>query len=65
MVVNVEIQNMPSKPIKGHGWLVARQDITVGHPQLWYYGFYREKLRADTAAYEIRNGVVMEVMDND
>lgn len=58
--VTAEIENMPHKPT-GNGYLVARQYITVGKPQLWYYGFYHEKERADQAAVEIRNGVVLEV----
>ncbi len=62
MVVEAEILNMPGKPITEHGWLVARQDITIGKPQLWYYGFYVEKDRADRAAVEIGNGVVLEVL---
>lgn len=63
MKINViaDINNMPTKPITKHGYLVARQDITTGHADLWYYGFYEDKDRANQAAVEIRNGVVLEV----
>ena len=60
--VTADIQNMPSKPITEHGYIVARQDITTGHADLWYYGFYEDKDRANQAAVEIRNGVVLEVV---
>ena len=63
MKINViaDLNNMPTKPITKHGYLVARQDITTGHADLWYYGFYEDKDRANQAAVEIRNGVVLEV----
>ena len=63
MKINViaDIRNMPTKPITEHGYLVARQDITTGHADLWYWGLYEDKDRANQAAVEIRNGVVLEV----
>ena len=62
MKINViaDINNMPTKPITKHGYLVARQDITTGHADLWYWGFYEDKDRANQAAVEIGNGVVLE-----
>lgn len=59
MIVDVKIRNMPSKVEKG--WLVARQDITVGKVDLWYYGLYDTEERANEVAVELRNGVVMRV----
>lgn len=55
------IHNMPDEPLK-HRYLVARQFITVDHgASLWYYGTFEEKKRAERAAIELGNGVVMEV----
>ena len=67
MKINViaDINNMPTKPITKHGYLVARQDITTGHADLWYWGFYEDKDRANQAAVEIRNGIVLEVEGSD
>ena len=64
MKINViaDINNMPTKPITKHGYLVARQDITTGHADLWYWGFYEDKDRANQAAVEIRNGIVLETV---
>ena len=63
MKINViaDIRNMPTKHITEHGYIVARQDITAGSADLWYWGFYTAKDRAEQAAVEIRNGVVLEV----
>ena len=58
--VTADIRNMPTKPITEHGYIVARQDITAGSADLWYWGFYTDKDRAERAAVEIRNGVVLE-----
>ena len=59
--VTAAVLNMPEKEIKEHGWLVVRQSYTLMNPELWYYGFYKDFERAKTAAYEIHNGVVLEV----
>lgn len=58
---NVTIFNAPSKEFPPGGYVVARQDITCGKPQLWYYGCFKERERAEKVAVEIRNGVVLEV----
>ena len=50
------INNMPDIMFK-HGYLVAR----VVDGELWYYGLYERKDRADKAAAEIGNGIVVEV----
>ncbi len=50
------VNNMPS-PKVDHGYLVAR----VVDGELWYYGLYDLKDRADKAAAEIGNGIVVEV----
>lgn len=63
VIVKAKIINAPGKPMPKGSYLVARQDITVGHPELWYYGCFKEKERAEEAAVEIRNGVVLEVID--
>ena len=60
--VTADIRNMPTRPITEHGYIVARQDITAGSADLWYWGFYTDKDRAEQAAVEIRNGVVLEVV---
>jgi hypothetical protein len=62
LCVVAEIFNMPYELKKG--WLVARLDITLMKPQLWYYGLYDDKDRAEQVAYELRNGVVFEVTDD-
>lgn len=62
ITARVHINNLPLKPL-GKGYLVARQDITVGHAELWYYGLYETPERAAEVAYKIRNGVVLEVDD--
>jgi len=62
LCVVAEIFNMPHK-LKS-GWLVARLDITLMKPQLWYYGLYDDKDRAEQVAYELRNGIVLEVTDD-
>lgn len=59
--VSVKIENTPNKPFPVGSFIVARQDITCGSPQLWYYGCFKERERAEQAAVEIRNGVVLEV----
>ena len=60
---NAEIRNAPAKPMPVGYYLVARQDITAGKPTLWYYGCYADKERAEQAAVEIRNGLVLEVVE--
>ncbi len=55
------IHNMPEEPMK-HRYLVARQFITLDFgASLWYYGAFDEKKRAERAAIDLGNGVVMEV----
>lgn len=58
--VKATILNLPDKPFK-QGYMVARYDITLGKPELWYYGLYESIERAQQVAYEIRNGVVLEI----
>lgn len=60
MKINViaDINNIINQPT-AHGYLVARRDDTTA--ALWYYGFYEDKDRANQAAVEIGNGVVLEV----
>lgn len=60
--VIADINNIINQPTE-HGYLVVRRDEITA--QLWYYGFYTDKDRADKAALEIRNGIVMEVEDAD
>lgn len=50
------VNNMPSNRIK-NGFLVCR----VVDGELWFYGLYDLKDRADKAAAEIGNGIVVEV----
>ena len=57
----VKVLNMPNKPLKT-GYMVVRADITVGKADLWYYGLYDSYERANEAAVEIRNGVVLGVL---
>lgn len=57
----VKVLNMPNKPLKT-GYMVARVDITAGKSDLWYYGLYDSYERANAAAVEIRNGVVLGVL---
>ena len=52
----LRVNNMPSNRIKD-GFLVCR----VVDGELWYYGLYDLKDRADKAAAEIGNGIVVEV----
>ena len=59
--VNVTIWNAPSKELPPGVYVLARQDITCGKPQLWYYGCFKERERAEQVAVEIGNGVVLEV----
>lgn len=50
------VNNMPDTRLN-HGHLVVR----VVDGELWYYGLYERKDRADKAAVEIGNGIVVEV----
>lgn len=59
MIVNVKVNNTPSKIHKG--FMVARLDIREGRASLWYYGTYDTEERAHEVASELGNGVVMEV----
>ena len=55
------IYNMPDEPLKNR-YLVARQFITADQgASLWYYGSFEEKKRAERAAVELGNGVLLEV----
>ncbi len=55
------IHSMPDEPLK-HRYLVARQFITADQgASLWYYGTFEEKKRAERAAVELGNGIVLEV----
>ena len=59
--VKARIYNM-DEDLPGKGYLVARQFITAEQgASLWYYGFFEEKKRAERAAVELGNGVVLEV----
>ena len=60
MKINVfaDINNITNQPTT-NGYLVVRRDERTA--ALWYYGFYENKERAERAAFEIRNGVVLEV----
>ena len=59
--VKARICNMYEDP-PGKGYLVARQFITIEEgASLWYYGFFEEKKRAERAAIDLGNGVVLEV----
>lgn len=52
--MTVDVKNAPRTPISG--FMVAR--LVDG--ELWYYGTYPEKERADSVAVEIGNGVVLK-----
>lgn len=52
----LRVNNMPNTRIE-NGFLVCR----VIDGELWYYGLYDLKDRADKAAAEIGNGIVVEV----
>ncbi len=54
--MTVEIKNKPNT--EQSGFMVAR--LVDG--ELWYYGTYPEKDRADSVAVEIGNGVVLKQM---
>ena len=62
--VNATILNLPNKPLHP-GYLVARHDLTLGKPELWYYGLYESIERAQQVAYDIRNGVVLEIGESE
>lgn len=51
-----EIHNMPEDR-DSHGFMVVRKE----GKQLWYYGTYPVKERAEEVAVEIGNGIVLEV----
>lgn len=61
MKINViaDINNIINQPT-AYGYLVVRRDDTTA--ALWYYGFYEDKERAERAAVEINNGLVLEVV---
>lgn len=62
VTVRTEILNMSDrwadKDRRGQ-FLVARQD----RGRLWYYGTYEKHERAEQAALEIGNGIVLEVVE--
>lgn len=51
-----EIRNMPENRDR-HGFMVVRTEGV----QLWYYGTYPVRERAEEVAVEIGNGIVLEV----
>lgn len=58
VTVNVFIRNLPvSFGALTEGFMVARVDGI----DLWYYGIYNDKERAESVAREIGNGVVFEL----
>lgn len=57
-MITAKVNNLPSK--KYSGYMVARIDYSSGRPQLWYYGTYDTKERADEVAMELGNGITLE-----
>jgi len=54
--VSVKVHNLP--PILTPGYIVVRRSEGTG--ELWYYGNYEDdKDRANDAAIEIKNGIVL------
>ena len=60
--VIADINNIINQP-NAQGYLVVRRDEITA--RLWYYGFYTDKDRANRAALEIGNGLILEVKDAD
>lgn len=58
-MITASVNNLPSNMHKG--FMVARVDYSSGEPQLWYYGTYETKERADEVSMELRNGITLEV----
>jgi len=56
--VIADINNIINHP-NAQGYLVVRRDEITA--RLWYYGFYTDKDRANRAALEIGNGLILEV----
>lgn len=54
--VSIEVNNLPEELVGD--WLVVR--INAG--ELWYYGCYDQKHRADYALMEIGSGFVVELV---
>ena len=54
-MIGVEVKNMPK--ITKSGYVVARPV----DGELWYYGVYQEKDKAEEVAEFIGNGVVVEI----
>ena len=61
VTVSVEVDNMPANIRTG--WMVIRRD--EHDAQLWYYGIYPEKEKADIAALEIGNGIVTYITESE
>ncbi len=66
MVMNAHIKNMPDRSFDGrHGWMVVRRCVDESKDkavvELWYYGFFEDEERAHRAAWEIGNGIVLEI----
>ena len=59
VVLNVEIKNTPASLDKEHGYVVVRLDTHSGVQELWYYGTYESRKKANEAAIEIGNGIVL------
>ena len=57
-MIVADVKNTPKT--LSSGFMVAR--LVDG--ELWYYGTYEEKDRADSVAQEIGNGVVLENMQS-
>lgn len=63
LTTNIEVLNAPAC-IKGC-YVVVRYVNSNNAPQLWYYGQYDTKDRADYVAKEIGNGIVFEIYKGD
>lgn len=53
----ITVNNLPDDFQQSGKYLVVR----ISEGALWYYGAYTEKHRADYAAFEIGNGLVVQM----
>ena len=57
VMVKVKVNNLPEDWQPSGKYLVVR----ISEGALWYYGTYKEKHRADYAAMECGNAIVVEL----
>lgn len=59
----LEVKNVPEAVENSFedGFVVVRRCDDGGKVELWYYGIYTDREKAYEVAYEIGNGIVLEV----